>query len=133
KGSQIATMISAGKSFSGPPPESVTSIKVEATAWEASRAAIGTLVAVRAVTLASEVPGTVREIGFDSGAFVHRGDLLVRLDISTEEAQLAAAQADAALAKTSAHRARTLREANSNTPADLDAAEARAKASAASV
>jgi membrane fusion protein (multidrug efflux system) len=75
----------------------------------------------------------VREIGFDSGAFVHRGDLLVKLDTSTEEAQLAAAQADAALGKSSAHRARALREANSNTPADLDTAEARAKGSAASV
>jgi len=132
KAGQIGTMIKSGKSFSIP-PESVTSTKVEAKEWEASRAAVGTLVAVRAVVLASEVPGTVREIGFDSGAFVRRGDVLVKLDTSTEEAQLAAAQADAALAKSSAHRAQALRQSSSNTPADLDAAEARAKGSGATV
>src|SRR5712691_1356900 len=132
KAGQIGTMIKSGKSFSIP-PESVTSTKAEAKEWEASRAAVGTLVAVRAVVLASEVPGTVREIGFDSGAFVHRGDVLVKLDTSTEEAQLAAAQADAALAKSSAHRAQALRQSSSNTPADLDAAEARAKGSGATV
>src|SRR5215470_9029553 len=94
KVAQIRTMISANKSFA-PPPESVTSAKVEASQWEASRSAVGTLVAVRAVTVASEVPGLVNRIGFDSGALVHRGDVLVELDSSTEQAQLAAAKADA--------------------------------------
>ena len=61
KGGQIATMIKAGKSFTIP-PESVTSAKVQAEEWQASRAAVGTLVAVRGVTLGSEVPGMVREI-----------------------------------------------------------------------
>lgn len=130
KVSQIRTMIKAGKSFA-PPPESVTSAKVEAVRWQASRAAVGTLVAVRAVTVASELPGLVRAIGFDSGAVVRRGEVLVKLDTSIEEAQLAAAEADASLAKTSVKRARVLREGNSNTPAELEAAEARASQSAA--
>src|SRR5205085_5622724 len=91
------------------------------------------LVAVRAVTIASEVPGTVRSIGFDSGAFVRQGEILVKLDTSTEEAQLAAAQADASLAKANAERARSLRASGTNTPADLDAAEARAHQTAANV
>jgi membrane fusion protein (multidrug efflux system) len=132
KAGQIASMIQAGKSFVLP-PESVTSAKVEQVQWLASRAAIGTLVAVRSVTVSSEVPGAVREIGFDSGDFVRRGDVMVKLDTSIEEAQLAAAEADAALAVTSVRRARTLREQNSNAPADLDAADARAKQSAANV
>lgn len=130
KASQIATMIKAGKSFA-PPPESVTSAKVEAVRWQVSRAAVGTLVAVRAVTVASELPGLVRELGFDSGALVRRGDVLVKLDTSIEEAQLAAAEADASFAKTSVKRARLLRGENSNTPAELEAAEARASQSAA--
>src|SRR6059036_3585068 len=94
KAGQIGKMISAGKSFAIP-PESVTSAKVEAVEWQASRSAVGTLIAVRTVTLASEVPGLVREIGFDSGMFVRRGDLLVKLDSSTEQGQLAAARAEA--------------------------------------
>src|SRR5216683_2407253 len=107
KAAQIRSMINAGKSFA-PPPESVTSAKVQATEWEASRAAVGTLVALRAVTVASEVPGLVRRIGFDSGAFVRRGEVLVELDASTEEAQLAAARADAELARATLERSRTL-------------------------
>ena len=130
KASQIVGMIKAGKSFSMP-PESATSAKVEQVQWEASRAAIGTLVAVHAVTISSELPGSVRFLGFDSGAFVHRGDLLVKLDITVEEAQLAAAQADASLAKTGVRRARVLREQNSNAAADLDAAESRGQQTAA--
>ena len=130
KASQIRVMIKAGKSFALP-PEAVTSTKVEAVRWQASRGAVGTLVAVRAVTVASELPGLVRELGFDSGAAVRRGDVLVKLDSSVEEAQLAAAEADATLAKTSVRRARLLREGNSNTPAELEAAEARASQSAA--
>jgi len=130
RASQIVAMIKSGKSFVLP-PESVTSAKVEQVQWQASRAAVGTLVAVRSVTVSSELPGSVRQIGFESGAFVRRGDLLVQLDTSTEEAQLASAEADSVLAKTSVHRARVLREQNSNAPADLDAAEARAQQSAA--
>src|SRR2546427_5112977 len=132
KGGQIAKMINASKSFAIP-PESVTSAKVDAQEWQASRSAVGTLVAIRAVTLASEVSGLVREIGFDSGAFVRKGDVMVKLDTSTEEAQLASAQADAELARASLVRARSLREANVSAPADLDTAEAKAKQTAANV
>src|SRR5437667_4630541 len=132
KAAQIRSMINAGKSFA-PPPESVTSAKVEASQWESSRSAVGTLVAVRAVTVASEVPGTVRELGFDSGAFVRRGDVMVKLDTTTEEAQLASAEAEAALAKSNLGRTRTLRGQNAATPADLDAAEARFNQSSANV
>jgi membrane fusion protein, multidrug efflux system len=123
KAAQIGAMIKAGKSFVIP-PESVTSAKVEASEWQASSGAVGTLVAVRSVTLASEVTGMVREINFDNGAFVRRGDPLVKLDVSTEEAQLAAARADAELARATLARAKSLRETKTNSPADLDAAEA---------
>ena len=94
KAGQIGTMIKAGKSFVMP-PEAVTSAKVEATEWQASRSAIGSLVAVRSVNLASEVAGLVREIGFDSGSFVRKDQVLVKMDTSTEEAQLASARLNA--------------------------------------
>jgi len=132
KAAQIRSMINAGKSFA-PPPESVTSAKVEATQWESSRSAVGTLVAVRAVTVASEVPGLVRRIGFESGAFVRRGEVLVELDASTEEAQLAAARADAELARATLERSRTLRASDYSSAAELDAADARAKQTVANV
>jgi len=130
KAAQIGKMINAGKSFAIP-PESVTTARVEAAEWQASRAAVGTAVAIRNVTVASEVAGMVREIGFDSGAFVRKGEVLVKLDSSAEEAQLAASRAEADLARAQLHRQRSLREANASSPADLDAAEARAKQAAA--
>src|SRR5919202_331503 len=113
--------------------QSVTPAKVEAVEWQASRSAVGTLIAVRTVTLASEVAGMVREIGFDSGMFVRKGDMLVKLDTSAEEGQLAAARADADLGRASLERARSLRESKTNSPADLDAASAKSKQTAANV
>lgn len=130
KAAQIKSMIKASKSFAIP-PEAVTAAKVEPAEWQASRSAPATLVAVRAVTVASEIAGTVRELGFDSGAYVRRGDMMVKLDTSTEEAQLSAALADAELARSTLGRARALRSSGINTPADLDAAEARAKSASA--
>lgn len=132
KAAQIGTMIKAGATFA-PPPESVSSAAVKEIAWEESRSAIGSLVAVRGVTLSSEVPGLVREITFESGQSVRKGAVLVRLDTSTEEAQLAAAKADAALARLSLERAQSLRKAEANAPADLDTARARSSSADAAV
>jgi membrane fusion protein (multidrug efflux system) len=132
KAGQIVTMVRAGEAMV-PPPEAVTSAVAREDAWERTRPAIGTLVASRAVTVGAELPGTVRQIGFESGATVRRGDLLVKLDTSTEEAQLQAALADQALAHLSLTRARKLREGEANAQADLDAADAKAKQADAAV
>ena len=126
KAGQIVFMVKASAKFA-PPPESVSSARVEAGEWVATRAAVGTLVASRGVTLSSELPGLVREISFQSGSSVRKGAVLVKLDTSTEEAQLQAALAEAALAGVSLERARALRQGESSSQADLDAAEARAK------
>jgi len=123
---QIRAMIAAGQAFV-PPPEAVTSAKVASATWQSKRAAIGSLVAIHDVTLGAEVPGLIREVTFDSGRTVKRGAVMVRLDTTNEEAQLAAAVADAQLAKSAAERSRALRKGGANAPADLEVAEARAK------
>ena len=126
KAVQIVTMVRATEAMV-PPPEAVTSAKVQAARWEPTRSAIGSLVAVRGVILGAELAGTVREISFESGASVTRGQVLVKLDTSTEEAQLASALADASLARVNLGRAQRLHRGEANAKADLDAAEARAK------
>jgi membrane fusion protein, multidrug efflux system len=123
---QIRAMIQAGQSFV-PPPESITSAKVESDSWQSRRSAIGTLVAVHDVVLGAEFPGLIREVTFASGTTVRRGEVLVRLDTTNEKAQLASAMADRELAKATLERARALRKGGANTPADLEIAEARAK------
>ncbi len=132
KGAQIGTMINAGKSFV-PPPEAVTTAQVEAAQWQPIQSASGTLVAFRGVTVGSELPGAIREVSFDSGTFVRKGAVLVKLDTSTEEAQLASARADENLARLNFERAVEVRKGQANTPADLDAAEARYKQAQAAV
>lgn len=132
KAAQIGKMMKAGKSFV-PPPESVASAKVESADWAATRAGVATLVAVQGVTLSAELTGLVREIGFQSGTSVRKGQVLVKLDTSAEEAQLAAADADASLARINLERATALRQGGSNSQADLDVAQARAKQADAAV
>src|SRR5947209_2558501 len=123
KAAQIMAMIAAGAN-AVPPAEVVTASPVKTETWETTIAATGSLVAVQGVTVGAEVPGKIVKIAFESGAAVKAGDLLVQLDTSTEEAQLRAAEATAALAKANLDRARELRQSNTNSPAELDAADA---------
>jgi len=132
KAAQISAMKRAGEQ-GGPPPVFVASAIAKRIPWEELQRAVGTLVAMRGVTLGAELPGLVREIDFKPGTLVRRGTVLVRLDTSTEEAELAAAKADAQLARADLERAQMLREAEANAPADLDAARARASRADAAV
>lgn len=127
---QFAAMGAAGANIVLP-PETVTAATAIVSNWETSLTATGSLVAVQGVTVSAEVPGKVVKIAFESGASVNLGDLLVQLDTSTEEAQLRAAEAGAILAKLNLERARKLRANDTNSLADLDAADASAKQAAA--
>jgi membrane fusion protein, multidrug efflux system len=113
------------------PKTTVTAASVMAQKWENIINATGSLVPVQGVTIAAETPGKIVKIAFEPGAAVKAGDVLVQLDTSTEEAQLRAAEATAALAKANLDRARDLRQSNTNSPAELDAADAQAKQAAA--
>jgi len=132
KGAQIAAMIKAGESFQ-PPPEAVTTAAVETARWGSSIVAIGSIQPVMGVMLTAEIPGTVREIRFESGQEVKEGDLLLRMDTSTERAELAAAQADATLAEAELGRTRSLLARDARSQADLDIAVAKAARARAAV
>ncbi|HWA85687.1 MAG TPA: efflux RND transporter periplasmic adaptor subunit [Opitutus sp.] len=110
-----------------PPPETVTAATVKAEDWINTVSSTGSIAAVQGVTIGAEVAGKVAKIAFEPGARVEAGDLLVKLDTSTEEAQLQAAEASAALAKANADRARELAGKQTISQAELDAAEAQFK------
>ncbi len=120
---QIRTMIAAGKSFV-PPPETVATAVVEDEKWQDSLSAVGSVSPAQGVIVAPEIAGPVREIAFESGASVKQGDLLVRLDTSSEEAQLRAAEALVQLAKLNADRTRQLRSDKTVSQSELDQSEA---------
>ena len=46
------------------------------------------LTAINGIELSAETPGTVKEIRFNSGQLVKKGEVLIRLDTTFEEAQL---------------------------------------------
>jgi membrane fusion protein (multidrug efflux system) len=115
------------------PPGVVTTAQVHADVWAPALKAVGSLAAVEGTTLSNELAGTVTKIAFESGAHVKKGDLLVQLDASAEEAQLASAEAAAEWARVSLKRAQDLRAQNSNSQSDLDLAEAQAKQAEANI
>ncbi|HZI33599.1 MAG TPA: biotin/lipoyl-binding protein, partial [Candidatus Binatia bacterium] len=82
---QIRTII-AGASEMAPPPETVATTVVRTEKWRETLPAIGSVNAAQGVMVAPEIAGKVSEIAFESGATVNKGDLLVKLDTSSEEA-----------------------------------------------
>jgi membrane fusion protein (multidrug efflux system) len=119
KRSQFKAMGAAGAAMVMP-PTTVTATPAKEENWENTLNATGSVAAVQGVTIGAEMPGKVVKIGFESGAVAKPGDILVQLDTSTEEAQLRAAEATAALAKANLARARDLRQSNTNSPAELN-------------
>jgi membrane fusion protein (multidrug efflux system) len=61
---------------------------------------IGTIMSLRSITLRNELAGTVSETMLTPVRIVDAGAVLVRLDVSVEQAELKALQAQAALAQT---------------------------------
>src|SRR4051812_49393332 len=94
---QIRKLIDSGKSFM-PPPETVSSAMVREEKWQETLSAIGSVTAVQGVDVSTEIAGIVHDITFESGATVTNGTVLVRLDTSSEEAQLRAIEAQVELA-----------------------------------
>jgi biotin carboxyl carrier protein len=104
KALQIGAMVKQGKEFI-PPPVTVTAAVVATESWSEDLTSVGTLSAVQGVTVSAELSGKVVKIAFESGAFIRKGDLLVRQDTSSEEAQLPGAAAGAELARLNRERA----------------------------
>jgi membrane fusion protein, multidrug efflux system len=126
KALQIKTLAAAAKSFA-PPPEAVAVATVHQEQWQGTLTAIGSITAVQGVTITPEIAGIVAEISFESGAVVAKGDLMVRLDTSSEEAQLRAIEAQLDLARLNLEREKSLRKQNMVSQADLDTADATMK------
>lgn len=131
KALQIAELVQGGEFEQ--PPEYVTSATVQEESWRQTLDAVGSVAAVQGVTVTTEAAGKVNTIHFESGQTVREGQLLVTLDTSTEEAQLAAALADKELASVNLERAKKLRESNTVAQAELDSANATFLAASAQV
>ena len=106
------------------PIESVTIAVARAIDHRQTTTSIGTVLALRSVTLKNELAGTVRDVRLVPGQIVEAGALLVALDVSVEEAELKAQEAQAALARTVLERRQGLREELATTQEEVDRARA---------
>lgn len=106
------------------PVESVASAVAKARQHSPSTTSIGTVVALRSITVRNELPGTVRQVSLVPGQIVEAGTVLVALDVSVERADLDALQAQAELAKTQLARIERMVEQRAASEMELDAARA---------
>ncbi|PYR44932.1 MAG: efflux transporter periplasmic adaptor subunit [Acidobacteria bacterium] len=120
---QVKAAMAVYASFQ-PPPEAVTTIVARQEQWPATLGAIGTVAAVRGVTVSADLPGLVEKIAFDSGQPVQEGDVLVQLDTRQERAQLTAAEAQRDLSHSNLERMRSLTADRIVAQAEFDQAEA---------
>jgi membrane fusion protein (multidrug efflux system) len=111
----------------------VTTTVARQDEWPATLSAIGSVAAVRGVTLSADLSGIVESITFESGRPVAAGTVLVRLDTKQEEAQLAAAESQRDLAKINLDRARDLAGQGVIAQSELDRTSAEHKQAVAKV
>lgn len=123
---QIFSLMAYGKEMqaAGYPPSAVSTTRVTEQSWENTLTAVGSLRPVQGVTLSAEVGGKIISIPVENGASVKEGDVLVKLDSSTEEAQLASAVASERLAEVNLERSRDLLAKNTIAQSEFDVAEA---------
>jgi membrane fusion protein (multidrug efflux system) len=81
-------MIADFVSKMAPPAATVTAEPAKLENWTDRVHSVGTLLAIEGVEVAPEVGGIVSDYYFDSGQDVKKGEKLVQLDISVEEADL---------------------------------------------
>lgn len=119
---QISAMQKAGAGAM--PPTTVSATEVASATWETTIPSVGSVTALNGITVSTEVSGIVSEIAFEAGSHVEAGELLVRLDDSVEQANVARARSELDLARKNLARSRDLFESNSVPRSELDAAEA---------
>jgi membrane fusion protein, multidrug efflux system len=123
---QIQTAIAQGAAYQ-PPPEAVTTIIAAQEQWPSTINAIGTMAAVRGVTVSADLPGIVDQILFESGDAVREGQTLAILDTRQEQAQMAAAEAQRVLARLNFNRMQELLDQRVISKAEYDSATAQSR------
>ena len=119
-------VLQIGKMMSTPmvmPPTTVSSAVAKEEDWAPALSAIGSVSAVQGAVVSTELGGVVAEIDFQNGGVAKKGDLLMRLDSSAEEAQLRTAKADLELAKANLERERNLAARKVVSQQEFDAAQ----------
>jgi membrane fusion protein, multidrug efflux system len=120
--------------FSQPmPPSTVSEVRVGSARWQPQLDAIGNVRAVQGVMVNNEVAGQVNAINFESGDRVSKGQALVQLDTTVDEADLAGLQASLQLAEIKLERNTKLLRDRAVSQGDFDETSAEVSRSRAAV
>lgn len=123
------------KHYEAAPPSktTVSAQPAQSLTWHPMLSAIASLKAVHGVEVTSEMGGLVKKISFTSGDKVKKGQLLVQLDVSQDEAQLQGLKAQEKLDRINLQRQKTLYKRRVSPKSDLDQANAQFDKSRANV
>jgi membrane fusion protein (multidrug efflux system) len=103
------------------PAVTVSAIKAASEDWQTQIQAVGTLRAVRGVDVANEISGLVQSVHFKSGDNVFAGQLLLKLNVDSDIAQMHTLMAAADLAQSVYERNKKQYAAQAVSRASLDA------------
>ncbi|MGH8820537.1 MAG: efflux RND transporter periplasmic adaptor subunit, partial [Rhodoferax sp.] len=115
------------------PSTAVSTAVAREEPWSPLINIVGSLQAVNGTEITAQIAGNVTQVAFRSGANVRKGELLVRLDDSSQLALLHADQAKLQLARATLARAQKLYAAHAGSQSDLQTAEANSGAAQAAV
>ncbi len=102
------------------PTETVSAEAARIDTWQPQISGIGTLSAAEGIDITPQVGGVVKEIQFESGQDVKKGQVLVVLDTDTEVADMSSLTAQLANAESDLQRKETLVAKGVSPRADLD-------------
>lgn len=116
----------AAERFTPPPMPVEQAAVVEATVTDRLEA-VGTIDAIDAITVVSEIDALVRDLPFHEGASIRQGDLIAQLDDTQLQAQLSRAEAVRDQKKITYDRIESLADKGAVAPQELDDATAALK------
>ncbi|MBA54280.1 MAG: efflux transporter periplasmic adaptor subunit [Pseudomonadales bacterium] len=119
---EIKAAIAFGESFPEH-SETVEDAVVEVADFTPTIKVMGTVVAAKRLDLHNELAGEITKVNFVSGGHVEAEQILLQLDVSIEQANLAAAEARADLAQSTFARAKDLYGRNAVSKEQLDQAQ----------
>jgi membrane fusion protein (multidrug efflux system) len=116
---------SAGGFKLPPTPVEITNVKEQNVADKFQ--AVGTIEALEAVTIVSEIDASVISLPFEEGSFIRKGEIIARLDDSQLSAEVNRAEALFVQSKAAYKRIKSIVDQNAGAPQDLDDAVANLK------
>jgi len=123
-GGGIAMWKHAATASQAEPMETVMAAVAKPLEHRQTATAIGTVLALRSITLRNELAGTVQIVMLTPGQIVEPGAVLVKLDVSVEQAELKAQEAQAALARTTLRRMKQAHRNRAASEIEVDRAAA---------